>query len=76
MLGIGIYGNRSVGPRVDADELSRALITITSLKNPAGNLIRERAKELGKKMQKYGGRDFAADKIIELAERDAYRGTT
>jgi len=37
MLGIGIYGSRSVTPKVDAVELSRALITITSPKNAAGN---------------------------------------
>jgi len=72
MLGIGIYGNRSVAPRVEADELSRALITIASPKNPAGKLLREGALELRAKMQKYGGRELAAEKILELAKRDEF----
>jgi UDP:flavonoid glycosyltransferase YjiC (YdhE family) len=76
MLGIGIYGSRSVTPKVDAVELSRALITITSPKNAAGKLIRERARELGKVMQKYGGRKLAAEKILELTERNEFSGKT
>lgn len=74
MLGIGIYGSRSGAPRVDAEELSRALITMTSPKNSTGELIRERAKQLGMVMQKYGGRDLGAEKILDLAERDEYSG--
>ena len=76
MLGIGIYGNRSVAPRVDADELSRALITITSPTNPAGKKIRRGAKDLQKKMQKYGGRELAAEKILELAETEEFSKST
>lgn len=74
MLGIGIYGSRSVAPKVDAVELSRALIAITSPKNATGKLIRERARVLGKVMQKYGGRKLAAEKIMELTERNEYSG--
>jgi len=72
MLGIGIYGNRSVAPRVDADELSRALITITSPKNHAGKRLREGAQELQKEMKKYRGRELAADKILELSEKNKF----
>lgn len=74
MLGIGVYGNRSVAPKVDAAELSRALITITSSEDGAGKLIQERAKELGKSVRKYGGRDLAAEKILELAEKVEFSG--
>lgn len=76
MLGVGIYANRPVAPKVEAAALSQALITITSPENVAGRRIRERAKDLARSIQKYGGRELAAEKIIELAAKEEYSGKT
>jgi UDP:flavonoid glycosyltransferase YjiC (YdhE family) len=71
--GIGIYGSRSVAPEVDAEELGKALVTITDPKNEKGKEIVLRAKELGQVLKKYGGRKTAAEKILELAEHADFR---
>jgi hypothetical protein len=71
--GIGIYGSRGVAPEVDAEELGKALVTITDPKNEKGKEIVLRAKELGQVLKKYGGRKTAAEKILELAVHADFR---
>jgi hypothetical protein len=61
-LGIGVYGNKSRAPNIDAKELSKALLKVM------GNAsYKTKALELAKLCHKKEGRVAAAEKIVELA---------
>ncbi|GFF59528.1 diacylglycerol O-acyltransferase 2A [Aspergillus udagawae] len=61
-LGIGVYGNKSRAPNIDAKELSKALSKVM------GNTsYKTKALELAKLCHKKEGRVAAAEKIVELA---------
>jgi UDP:flavonoid glycosyltransferase YjiC (YdhE family) len=66
-LGIGIYGSRTAAPRVDAWELSRALIRVLGDGDEAVQM-NQRARELAALCGRYGGRLKACEKIIEILE--------
>ncbi|KAF7176537.1 hypothetical protein CNMCM7691_002855 [Aspergillus felis] len=61
-LGIGVYGNKSRAPNIDAKELSKALLKVMG--NPS---YKTKALELAKLCHKKEGRVAAAEKIVELA---------
>ncbi|RLL97770.1 hypothetical protein CFD26_101966 [Aspergillus turcosus] len=61
-LGIGVYGNKTRAPSIDAKELSKALLKVM------GNTsYKTKALELAKLCHKKEGRLAAAEKIVELA---------
>jgi UDP:flavonoid glycosyltransferase YjiC (YdhE family) len=67
-LGIGIYGSRTSAPRVEAGELSRALMRVLG-GGEEGVRMKRKAAELGEVSGRVGGRVKAAEKIVELLER-------
>jgi UDP:flavonoid glycosyltransferase YjiC (YdhE family) len=66
-LGIGVYGSRTAAPRVDAWELSRALIKVLGDSDEA-IMMNQKAKKLAVICGKVGGRVKACEKIIEILE--------
>ncbi|TRM68639.1 glycosyltransferase family 1 protein [Schizophyllum amplum] len=62
--GLGVYGNQTCAPDVDAKELSVALTRVTS--GQEGARFRERAREVGVKCREAGGRKRAADIVLAL----------
>jgi hypothetical protein len=66
-LGIGVYGSRTAAPRVDAWELSRALLKVLGDGDEAVNMS-QKAKELAGICGHVGGRIKACQKIIEIME--------
>ncbi|KAF7122627.1 hypothetical protein CNMCM5793_000652 [Aspergillus hiratsukae] len=61
-LGIGVYGNKSRAPNIDAKELSKALLKVMG-----NTAYKTKALELAKLCHKKEGRVAAAEKIVELA---------
>ncbi|KAF7596836.1 hypothetical protein BBP40_012436 [Aspergillus hancockii] len=61
-LGIGVYGNKSRAPNIDARELNKALLRVMSNRS-----YKDKALDLAKLCQKKEGRVAGAEKIIELA---------
>ncbi|KAF4207017.1 hypothetical protein CNMCM8927_004112 [Aspergillus lentulus] len=61
-LGIGVYGNKSRAPSIDAKELSKALLKVMG-----NTAYKAKALELAKLCHKKEGRVAAAEKIVELA---------
>lgn len=64
--GVGIYGNRSVAPDVDADEFAAALSRVVG-NGPEAEGYRSRALEISALCRAAGGRRAAVDRILELA---------
>ena len=62
---IGIFGNRSVAPDIDADELADALSRIIGPGTEAER-YRSRALEISELCRAAGGRRAAVDRILEL----------
>lgn len=67
-LGIGIYGSRSSAPRVEAGELSRALMRVLSGGEESVRM-KAKAAELMEISGRVGGRVKAYEKIVEFLER-------
>ncbi|KAL1715538.1 glycosyltransferase family 1 protein [Schizophyllum commune] len=70
--GIGVYGNKTCAPDIDATELSVAVKRITS--GEEGARFKKRAEEVGVKCREAGGRRRAADIVLSLLK--AERGST
>jgi 2-acylglycerol O-acyltransferase 1 len=66
-VGIGIYGNQSVAPDIDAVELGAAISRLLSPSEEAQKFAR-RAKEIGELCRAAPGKKGVAAKILELAE--------
>lgn len=64
-LGIGVWGNRSVAPRVDGIELGEALVRVVASDESVGMFLE--AQEIASKMGE--GRVVACEKIIELVDK-------
>lgn len=64
-LGIGVWGNRSVAPRVDGTELGEALVRVVASDESVGMFLE--AQEIASKMGE--GRVVACEKIIELVDK-------
>ncbi|KAL1739808.1 glycosyltransferase family 1 protein [Schizophyllum fasciatum] len=67
--GIGVYGNKTCAPDIDATELSLALKRITA--GEEGAHFKERAREVGVKSREAGGRKRAADIVLGLLKLDS-----
>ncbi|KAL1675311.1 glycosyltransferase family 1 protein [Schizophyllum commune] len=63
-VGLGVYGNKTCAPDIDAKELSEALARVTSGEEGVG--FRERARAAGLKCREAGGRKAAADIVLSL----------
>ena len=66
-VGIGIYGNRSVAPDIDATEFGAAISRLLSPSEEAERFSKK-AKEIGELCRGAPGKQGAAAKILELAE--------
>jgi len=64
--GIGIYGNRSAAPDIDADEFAAALSRLVGPGSEAQG-YKSRALEISGLCRAAGGRRAAVDRILELA---------
>jgi hypothetical protein len=69
-VGIGIYGNQSVAPDIDAVELGAAISRLLSPSEEAEKFAR-RAREIGELCRAAPGKKGVATKILELAEDDS-----
>lgn len=65
-VGIGIYGNRSVAPEIDATEFGAAIFRLLSPSEV--EKFSRRAKEIGEVCGMAPGKKGAVAKILELAE--------
>ena len=65
--GIGIYGNRSVAPDIDATEFGAAISRLLSPSEEAQGFA-QKAKEIGELCRGAPGKKGAVVKILELAE--------
>ncbi|KAF9644592.1 hypothetical protein BDM02DRAFT_893912 [Thelephora ganbajun] len=66
-VGIGIYGNRSVAPDIDATEFGAAISRLLSSSEEAEKFVR-RAKEIRAICREAPGKKDAVAKILELVE--------
>lgn len=66
-LGIGVYASKTAAPRVDAWELSRALMKVLG-DGDEGVQMNQKAKELAAICGKVGGRVKACETIISILE--------
>jgi 2-acylglycerol O-acyltransferase 1 len=66
-VGIGIYGNQSVAPDIDAVEFGAAISRLLSPGEEAEKFVR-RAKEIWELCRAAPGKKGVATKILELAE--------
>ncbi|KAI4526766.1 glycosyltransferase family 1 protein [Schizophyllum commune Loenen D] len=66
--GLGVYGNKTCAPDVDAKELSVALARVSS--GEEGARFRERAREAGVECREAGGRKTAADIVLSLLVKE------
>lgn len=66
-VGIGLYGNRSVAPGIDATELGAAISRLLSPGEESERFAR-RAKEIGEICRGAPGKKGATAKILELIE--------
>ena len=66
-VGIGIYGNRSVAPDIDAAEFGAAVSRLLSPDKEAKKFARK-AREIGEACRMAPGKKGAVAKILELVE--------
>ncbi|TRM62784.1 hypothetical protein BD626DRAFT_403258 [Schizophyllum amplum] len=64
--GIGVYGNKTCAPAVDAEEFSSALRRVTSGEESAR--FKARADQVGVRCREAGGRRFAANVVLALLQ--------
>ncbi|KAF9059874.1 hypothetical protein BDP27DRAFT_1340506 [Rhodocollybia butyracea] len=67
-LGIGIYGNKTCAPDIDATELGVAVARVTG--GEEGKRLRENAEEIRKCCGKREGREMAADVVLGWLDGD------
>jgi hypothetical protein len=72
-VGIGIYGNRTVAPGIDATEFGAAISRLLSPGEESDKFAR-RAKEIGEICRGAPGKKGAAAKILELVEGEDFEG--
>ena len=66
-VGIGIYGNRSVAPEIDATELGAAISRLLSPSEEAKKFS-QKAKEIGELCRAAPGKKGAVARILESVE--------
>jgi len=72
-IGIGIYGNKSVAPEIDATEFGAAIARLLSPGEEAEKIARK-AKEIGEICRNAPGKKGAAAKVLELIEDESNEG--
>ena len=72
-VGIGIYGNRSVAPEIDATEFGAAVSRLLAPGEEAERFA-QKAKEIGKACRMAPGKKAAVAKILELAKDGEVEG--
>ena len=65
--GIGIYGNKSVAPDIEAEEFGTAVARLVRPGEESEG-FRVRAKTVAEACRKAGGKRTAVDKLIEIME--------
>jgi len=70
-VGIGIYGNRSVAPDIDATEFGAAISRLLSPKEEAEKFAKK-AEVIGELCRGAPGKKGAAVKILELVEDESF----
>ncbi|KAL0952107.1 hypothetical protein HGRIS_008738 [Hohenbuehelia grisea] len=66
--GIGVFGNRSVAPRVDAMEFGQALTRVVG-PGPDATQMKENAMRISQLCRKAGGKKVAVDFILSMAAK-------
>ena len=66
-LGIGIYGNKSVAPDIEAVEFGTAVARLIQ-PGKESERFRTRAKAVAEACRKAGGKKTAVDKLIEIID--------
>lgn len=67
-IGVGLYGNKSSAPEVDAAEFGQALSRVTDMVNE-GLRMKERALWVAQRCREAGGKQAAADFILQAATK-------
>jgi len=67
-MGVGLYGNKSNAPGVDAAEFGRALSRVTDMGNE-GLRMKEKALWIAQRCRQAGGRKAAVDCILQAARK-------
>ena len=70
-MGVGLYGNKSSAPGVNATELGQALSRVTDMRNE-GLKMKERALWIAERCRKAGGRKAAVDFILQAAKKGKF----
>jgi len=70
-MGVGLYGNKSSAPGVDATELGRALSRVTDMSNE-GLRMKEKASWIAERCKKAGGRKAAVDFILQAVKKGKF----
>lgn len=65
--GIGIYGNKSVAPDIEAVEFGEAVKRLV-LPGKESEGFRTRAQAIGELCKKAGGKRTAVDKLVEIVD--------
>ena len=66
-LGIGIYGNKSVAPGIEAAKFGMAVARLIQPGKKSEG-FRTRAKAIAEACRKAGGKKTAVDKLIEIID--------
>lgn len=67
-MGVGLYGNKSSAPGVDAAELGQALSRVTNM-GKEGLRMKEKALWVAQRCREAGGKKAAADFILQTATK-------
>lgn len=67
-MGVGLYGNKSSAPGVDAAEFGKALSRVTDM-GDEGLRMKEKALWVSQRCREAGGKRAAADFILQAATK-------
>ena len=67
-MGVGLYGNKSSAPGVNAAELGKALSRVTDM-GKEGLKMKERALWVAQRCREAGGKKAAADFILQATTK-------
>jgi len=70
-MGVGLYGNKSSAPGVNAVEFGRALSRVTDM-GSEGIKMREKALWIAERCRRAGGREAAVDFILQAAKKGKF----
>jgi hypothetical protein len=70
-VGVGLYGNKSSAPGVNAVEFGQALSRVTDMGNE-GLRMKEKALWIAERCRRAGGRKAAVDFILQVARKGKF----